>query len=244
MSKQKKEKRELSVDEEMMMWCAYRYAIGRHTYVNDLAYYIASHYYDRLSAERRQHSADDIRDCIATQLSFGTCCELKYEGNVSRDERKPLEDLLDFFEKNQIDSEEKILAIKEVRIYHDSYKKGEEHKYNVTYQDSCKGFFSGMNINDLIPWMELASLFDKESHKIVHTKINDVEEDIECIVSYHNKLEELPDQPGYCRCINCQWEKIYIPVKDALKNSPNRSYINNQYIVSVSPLNAVDLEHN
>ena len=29
----KKNKKELSVDEEMMMWCAYRYAIGRKTYV-------------------------------------------------------------------------------------------------------------------------------------------------------------------------------------------------------------------
>ena len=37
-------KTQLSLDEEMLFWTSYRYCIGRHTYVNSLAEYMAKKY--------------------------------------------------------------------------------------------------------------------------------------------------------------------------------------------------------
>ena len=54
--------------EEMLMWTSYRYAIGRKTYVSCLSYEIPQHYYKKLSKERREFIANDIRREIANHL--------------------------------------------------------------------------------------------------------------------------------------------------------------------------------
>ena len=92
-------KKELSIDEEMMMWCAYRYAIGRKTYVSALAPYIGKTYYDKLSDNRLEFTALDIRRSIADCLRFGRP-GFEYEGIVSDDERNPLSDYVSWITKN------------------------------------------------------------------------------------------------------------------------------------------------
>ena len=63
-------KPELSLDEEMLMWTSYRYCIGRKTYVNSLASYMAKKYYPLMSASQRQNAAFDIRRTIGDCLQF------------------------------------------------------------------------------------------------------------------------------------------------------------------------------
>ena len=65
-----KKKEKCSLFEEMLMWTSYRYCIGRHTYVTSLAGEMAQHYYDKLTDERMEFTAMDIRKEILDKLQW------------------------------------------------------------------------------------------------------------------------------------------------------------------------------
>ena len=83
--------------EEMLMWTSYRYAIGRKTYVSCLSYEIPQHYYKKLSKEKREFTALDIRKEILNHLAF-----MPFSLSITRwnseDEYNPLETIFNFIE--------------------------------------------------------------------------------------------------------------------------------------------------
>ena len=231
--KKHNEKELCSLDEEMLLWTSYRYCIGRKTYVSSLAGYMAKKYYPILSKERLEHNAIDIRRCILNSLQWSPFI-FGYEGTVPEDERRPLEDLLSFMTENHIDSAEKVLGISKVSVFHDTYQKGESHKYRVDRATpDVQKYVSQTDINNLIPWMNLASLFDTKGYKMIHVKYDGKEEDILAFESWTPDSLECEDSPGYYRTWPWHWKKVYVSVQEFLGRGEYCGYIVPEYIESV-----------
>ena len=103
MKKKSTEREQCSLFEEMLMWTSYRYCIGRHTYVTSLAGEIAQHYYNRLSDERMEFTATDIRKEISDKLQW-LPFNFKIHRMYDSDPFNPLDALLTFIQKNNIDT--------------------------------------------------------------------------------------------------------------------------------------------
>ena len=201
-----KKEKELSLDDEMIFWTSYRYCIGRHTYVNSLADYMAKKYWDLLSDDQKRHAAQDIRECISDTLRIGPP-NMEYEYTVPREDRRGLEDLLDVFAKENITNPEKIKSIK---FYKKNYKETTPVEYEIEEYISPRQMLGiSFNLNDLTPWMRLAELFDIDNHKVINGH--------KVFESYREKLEPVDDK--YYRAIPYQYEKCYIDVESYINGS-------------------------
>lgn len=222
-----------SLDEEMLMWTSYRYCIGRKTYVSSLAGYMAKKYYPILSDDRKRFTAEDIRNSILDNIRWSPF-DFGYEGTVPKSQRKPMEDLMEFLMENNIDSEEKIMGIESVSVYHDSYKEGEPHKYRISTQTPHQGkVISQFDIECLFPWMDLASLFDIDSHKLITVNYNGEKKVLEGFESWDEETVECEDSPGYYKAVPWKWKKVYKSVDRFIKEGKNCGYIEPSYIESV-----------
>lgn len=77
-------KKKLTQFEEDCIWMSYRYCIGRHTITSNMhAGHIAQNCYDRLSNERLEFMANDIRDSINFKLGDSIEDYLKKNSNTS-----------------------------------------------------------------------------------------------------------------------------------------------------------------
>lgn len=196
----------LSLDDEMIFWTSYRYCIGRHTYVNSLAEYMAQKYWNLLSDNQKRRAAEDIRMCIADYLRMSPI-NMTYDWNISQAERRGLEDLFDLMIKENIDRE-KFFSIKSICFH----KEDLELKADITYGVKPNDFvLYSINFGDLMPWMRLAQLFDIDNHK----KVNHNGKIFKVIESYRPKIKQIDNK--YYQEIPYEFEKCYIDVKK-LKN--------------------------
>lgn len=231
MAKKKQKTNYCSVDEEMMMWCSYRYAIGRQTYVTTLANYIATIYYTRLTPERKQFIAKDIKNCIDQVLSLGQPC-FRYDGNVSYDNRDSLNDLIIWLNEN-IKEEKDLVGVGEIICKQKSYSNPEKEyttipaRYNKTICD--------LGISDLLCWYNLAQLFNIKDYKLVHYKKDNGEEGtIKAFETWMPAIKEYTEGSQVFHVSSrYNFEKIYIGV-DRYSSLPNNySYINPDFITKV-----------
>jgi hypothetical protein len=217
------EPEKMSMYEEDLIWMSYRYCIGRHTIASHMhAGEIAKHEYDRLSPERRQFMALDIRREIAHCLSFSPF-NFRMDPNIIEKNYKPLEILLQFFEDNDIHTREQLKGIASINTKITRYSEPQdiiietsEKKYNV---DTHLSIF---DILDLIPWMNLASCFDVENHKRCLVNVNGDEKVLEYFDSWTETRE-----PGQ----EFGFKKVKITVDAYLKNPEYCGYIIEDYIV-------------
>ena len=226
--KQKSTERECcSLFEEMLMWTSYRYCIGRHTYVTSLAGEIAQHYYNRLSDERMEFTAKDIRREIYDKLQW-----LPFNFNINRmydsDPFNPLDALLTFIQKNNIDTIDELYK----------YSSIEYDAHNGEYmceikKPTIKSYFSSSDIEDLIPWENLAACFDKKNHKIVTTEYEGKTETHRCFKSWKKVSVPCEDKPGYYQTSELGWTPIWIVVDDYLKTGNTNRYLIDEFITKV-----------
>lgn len=216
-----------SLFEEMLMWTSYRYCIGRHTYVTSMAAEIAKNYYNKLDDERLDFTATDIRKEIMDQLQllpFNFRIDRYYES----DEFNPIDTLLTFFKEYNIDSYNKCVKICNLQ-YNVNKDKYTFEKKNPT----IKSYFSSADIDDLLPWEELAACFDKKRHKMVTVEYDGNIETYECFKTWVRKSIPVEDKPGYARMAEWGWEPVWVDVKNYLKQGDNHSYINEKYIKEI-----------
>ena len=114
MKKKTTERENCSLFEEMLMWTSYRYCIGRHTYVTSLAGEMAQHYYDKLSDERMEFTANDIRREIFDHLRW-----LPFSFDIHRlydkDPFNPIDALMGFIEVNNVDTLDEFIRFSKIR---------------------------------------------------------------------------------------------------------------------------------
>ena len=231
MAKKKSERDICSLNEEMLMWCAYRYAIGRKTYVVDLAHYIGQKYYNKLTDERLQFNTQDIREEILRNLSFASIM-FTYDGTVSRLERDPIKDFILFINEN-INSKEDFAKIEHITCYKESYKEGDPKKYRVTPATKTNWTLD-FDLDNLIEWDKLASLFDKKNHKKVTVKFNGEIKEYECFEAWSHEL--IPLENNMYTSNEFKFKRIYISV-DSYLSGNDKSYLNEDYIDKVENWN-------
>lgn len=229
----KADNKEISLDEEMLMWTSYRYCIGRHTYVNSLSNYIAKKYYNKLSKERLIFTAKDIRNCIGDCLRFMSF-NFNYDGTVFDNQRKPLEDFFNFLIDKNITEISQLSDITEILVYHENYKEDSQHYYQISKADhNIHTFINSYDFDDLIPWMNLANCFDVDNYKTVTIRLDNKETNITCFESWEKDYEEIPNKPGYYTNKDFGWKKCYISVKDYLEYGEQRSKILDETIINI-----------
>lgn len=227
MKKKSTERECCSLFEEMLMWTSYRYCIGRHTYVTSLAGEIAQHYYNRLSDERMEFTAKDIRREIYDKLQW-----LPFNFNINRmydsDPFNPLDALLTFIQNNNIDTINELYK----------YSSIEYDAHNGEYmceikKPTIKSYFSSSDIEDLIPWENLAACFDKKNHKIVTTEYEGKTETHICFKSWKKVSVPCEDKPGYYQTSELGWTPIWVVVDDYLKTGNTNRYLIDEFITKV-----------
>lgn len=233
MKKNNKEK-ELSLDEEMLMWTSYRYCIGRKTYVNSLASYIGKKYYNLLSDKQAEHTANDIRSQIEECLRFNHP-SFVYEGSVMREERNPLSDYIKWITDN-VNQKEDLYNIKQITCYKDSYGANYEKKFDVVRQEREWTYVYESDFSDLFVWEDLASLMDKKKHKLITVEIDGKTETIECFQSWSHVLEEIKEQPGYYKSVQWKWTPCWKSVENYLTYGEHCGCLREEYIVEIKDI--------
>lgn len=227
-----KKKEKCSLFEEMLMWTSYRYCIGRHTYVTSLAIEMAQHYYDKLDDEKMKFTAMDIRREIYDHLKW-----LPFSFEIRRmydsDPFNPLDVLFEFIETNDINSYDEL--VKYSNILYNSHTGS--YQFNKC-EPTIRSYFSINDIDDLIPWDNLAACFDKKNHKIVTTEYEGKIETHRCFKSWKRKSFPCEDKPGYYQHTEFGWEPVWIPLDTFLAGNQYR-YIANEYITKVEDINEV-----
>ena len=222
-----KKKEKCSLFEEMLMWTSYRYCIGRHTYVTSLAGEMAQHYYDKLSDERLEFTANDIRMEIYDKLQW-----LPFKFNIHRmydsDPLNPLDVLMEFIDRLGIMSLDQFLSYSNIEydVHNDKF---EWEKKTPT----IKSYFSISDIDDLIPWNNLAACFDKKNHKIITTEYDGKTETYECFKTWVRKSVPCEDKPGYYRQTEFGWEPRWVVVDEYLKTGNTYKTLNEDFIKDI-----------
>lgn len=225
--KKKTEIEKCSLFEEMLMWTSYRYCIGRHTYVTSLAGEMAQHYYNKLTDERMEFTATDIRREIMDHLQW-----LPFNFRIQRwyntDAYNPIDVLMTFLENFNIDSYEDFIKISKLEydVNHNEYIFEKK-------EPTIKSYFSLSDIDDLIPWEELASCFDKKNHKMITVEYNGKTEIHECFKSWIRKTVPVDDKPGYFKIPDFGWEPVWVDIKNYLEKGNYHSYINEDFIKEI-----------
>jgi len=210
----KKKEEKCSLFEEMLMWTSYRYCIGRHTYVTSMAQDIASHYYNKLSPERREFTASDIRREIMDRLKW-----LPFNFEIHRvynyDEFNPLDVLFTFINEQKITSFDEFVKYSKI-IYHSHENKFEFDKCEPT----IKSYFTEIEITDLIPWNDLASCFDVKNHKIIVTEHEGKQNEYRCFKSWRQKTSLIESKDGHSNYkIEFGWTPVWVVLDSYLKTS-------------------------
>jgi hypothetical protein len=224
----------LSHAEEFMMCAAIRYCVGRQTGASqEQAGYIASKYYDKLSDERREFTAKDVRDCILERLMWKSF-NFSYDGTVSSQKRLPFEDFMTFISTLQNPGED-LLSITNIDVYCESYSDDAEKKFRVTTTEpNVRSYLSEYEIECLLPWQRFAALFDKRRYKLLKVKYDGVESDVICVETYVHETEKIEGKEDLYRIVPWKYKKVYVNI-ETLKsgNMENCPYYDEQYIVSV-----------
>lgn len=230
MKKKSTERECCSLFEEMLMWTSYRYCIGRHTYVTSLAGEIAQHYYNRLSDERMEFTATDIRGEIYDKLQL-----LPFNFRIHRiytnDSLNPLDGFLTFIQKNNIDTIDELY--KYTNIEYNAHT--DEYNFEIK-KPTIKSYFSVSDIDDLIPWENLAACFDKKNHKIITTEYEGKTETHRCFKSWKKVSVPCEGKPGYYKVSEFGWEPIWIVVDEYLKTGNTNRYLADEFITKVEDI--------
>jgi hypothetical protein len=220
----------ISLDEELLVYGAWRYGIGRRSYYSTVASYIGKKYYKLFTDERLEFNAKDIRNEIANQLSFGIT-SFKYEYSVMEEERNPIKDLIEW--KSQYKGD--LSNIKEICCYKDSNSQGAPKKFEVITTDRIRDFKMDLfEINHLLDWDSLASLFDKKGHKQITIEYNNEVKTIECFPVWVKKVVPIVNGNGtYYQRVEGEYEVAYVDVDKFLKTGNFGLTLNLDYIKSI-----------
>lgn len=215
---------------EDLFWTSYRYCIGRHSYVTTFARDMAEYFYDKIDDDRKPYIAQDIRRSIADCLQFKPF-NVNFDYTIRVEDRKPMECLLEFINSvsSEYENDEKRKEkIQDFLVHIDSisfFKKHDCDKILTEISSTNKPRFERTiyehELLDLLPWMDLASLFDINKHKIaVCIDTNGNKKEYEVYESYINDSIIVEQNKKYATLKSIPWKykKIYRIVEDRISN--------------------------
>ena len=212
--------------EEMLMWTSYRYCIGRKTYVSTMAHEMAQYFYDRLPDVRMEQTAEDIRREIYDKLRF-----LPFEFHIHRiynsDPLNPIDALMNFIQRENIQSWEELSNYASIE-----YNANDDEYVFEKQTPTLQSYFSASDIEDLLPWNDLASCFDKKNHKMVTTEYKGEENTYRCFKSWKRKCIPCEDKPDYYMTATFGWEPVWVDL-DTYLSGDQHKYLNNDYIKKI-----------
>ena len=241
----------ISEFEETCMWMSYRYAIGRHTIASTIhANDIATHFFYRLSNDRKEFTAFDIAREIDNDLRWQFNLYIDYPNiNVNY---YPFEILMEFIKKYNIKDLDEFNKFE--RITYNCVTKLFEVRYSKSYVDSyhsspngdeqkeeydIKKHYNIMDLDDLLHWQKLAACFDVKRLKVVKTLYEGKEEEHICFKSYflqYGRTTEISQYNGEPYEINdlhnIWWDEHWIPLKKYLSGQED-GYIADEYIIEI-----------
>lgn len=241
----------ISEFEETCMWMSYRYAIGRHTIASSMhANDIATHFFYRLSNDRKEFTAFDIAREIDNILRWEFNLFIEYPNNNIN--YRPYEILMDFIKKynikdlNEFNKFDRIdyncstqeFKIKYVPSYIDAYHSSPIGDKQEEIYDKKKNY-NTIDIEDLRHWQMLSACFDVKRLKVVKTLYEGKEEEHICFKSYflqYSKTTEISQYNGEPYEINdlhnIWWDEHWVSLDIYLGGSEN-GYIADEYITDV-----------
>lgn len=214
-------KQTISINDEMLMTCAYRYAIGRHTYVVTLAPYIAKKYYGLLSDERKECISQDIIKCINDCLSN----YIKYNISINDGEKNALNDLF-IWMKDNISCANDFNGIKYIEISKD---KSNNINYNINTDVNHKFYRSESDLDDLIEWYNLAQVFNVKSYKQLTIKNNNTQKTINVFKTWKKTIIKSSNKDDVFNYVSWKWEECYCDVDTYVKYGEHK-YLEQKYI--------------
>lgn len=229
---QTEETNTITLDEEMLMWTSYRYCIGRQTYVTSLAPYIGKKYYPLLSDEKAEHTANDIRNCIADVLNFGALT-FHYDGTVMYEQRDALSDFLTWLNDN-VENEKDLIGIDTIECYKKDYKNDTPKKFFVTKKKHHELPKHETVFSDLLEWHKLSSLFDRKNHVNVLVNHDGKEEWIECFYSWRKRSVKDDEDGIYYHIEPWKYDKVLYGVDHYLSRGEYAGRLNEDYILDIT----------
>lgn len=231
MAKTKTKKETLSLDEEMLMWTSYRYAIGRKTYVSSLAPYIGKKYYHLLNDTKAEVTAEDIRKCIADCLKFPTP-GFDYDGTVDYSDRNAIADYLTWI-NNNVTKTEDLYNIKKVVCYRKGYGDKYPKEYEVQTTNKPWTHIYESDIESLLVWEDLASLFNRKNHVTVTVEYNGEVSEMECFYVWRKAFEPTSSEM-FLKAVPWRFERRLVSVEQYLKNGEYSATLNEKYITAIN----------
>jgi hypothetical protein len=147
------------------------------------------------------------------------------------EERNPIKDFIEW--KSQYKGD--LVNIKEVRCYKDTYDKDAPKKFEVITTDRIRDFKTDLfEINHLLDWDSLASLFDKKGHKQVTIEYNNEVKTIECFPVWVKKVVPFVNgSDTYYQRVEGEYEIAYVSVDNFLKTGNFGYTLNPEYIKNI-----------
>ena len=223
-----KRQKYLSMYEEDLIWMSYRYCIGRHTIAANMhAGNIAKHAYGKLSPERQQFMAYDIRKSIEDNLRFSRM-NVFIDTQLSRADNKeyrPLEMVLDILSEHKVEQSEDLKRLDSIYIKYDNGKlKVDYRELPSDAPDNSTEMFP--ILFDLYVWADLASCFDKRGHKIAIIKDEDGNE----------KEYEVFESYVQCGYDTYRFTKVWKPVELYVENPFICRYLPQDKIIKIKDI--------
>ena len=177
-----------------------------------------------------EFTATDIRGEIYDKLQL-----LPFNFRIHRiytnDSLNPLDGFLTFIQKNNIDTIDELY--KYTNIEYNAHT--DEYNFEIK-KPTIKSYFSVSDIDDLIPWENLAACFDKKNHKIITTEYEGKTETHRCFKSWKKVSVPCEDKPGYYKVSEFGWEPIWIVVDEYLKTGNTNRYLADEFITKVEDI--------
>ena len=219
--------------EETCMWMSYRYAIGRHTiasvtHAND----IAVNMFHKLSNERKEFTSYDIAREIDARLTLTLHFFIDPSQKQQNTNYWPLEYFFEFLEEANITNLNELGDYLDIRCTDKSFKTAKSKERRQIYVNE---------IDDLIPWQQLAAAFDIKNLVMVTTEYNGKIEEHICFPTYFKKYMQktVKDLQGNDYTVNdpdnIVYEMHYMSLDSYLRGNTS-SYIADEYIKDKRPL--------
>ena len=172
-----------------LIYLSYHYSLGRHTISASMhSGEIARYAYKRMTKERQDFTAHDMRREIYDRLRWGSV-NMYVDYNIE-DKYCPIDLLMRFLKDNGVDNVRQFRGYKRIEPVEENGELKFVTEWSSEESEMNKYFSPSYSFEDLFCWADVASLFDSKSHKWCKVKHDGREEVIEYFDSWVRDMSQ------------------------------------------------------